>query len=241
MQLSRIVPCLLIDNKGLVKTINFKNPRYLGDPFNTIRLFNGKEVDEIIVIDIGASRDNKTPDFDMIRKLASECFMPICYGGGLKQISDIEKVFKLGIDKVAFNSLLHENIDIVKETIKRYGSQAVVASIDFKKKGNNYFVYTYNGKKNTKLKLSEFVKKIESIGVGEILLTSIDREGTYKGYDKISFDLSHTLNIPVSVNGGAGSIDDMFDALKNGASAAIAGSIFSYYGRKKAVLPNYYK
>lgn len=238
--MSRIIPCLLVDNKALYKTVNFKNPRYLGDPFNTIRLFNGKEVDEIIVVDIGASRDKKNPDFDFIKKLASECFMPICYGGGLSTIEDVEKVFRLGIDKVSFNTALHSNIPLLKEAIKRYGSQSIVASVDYKKIGKNYIVYINNGKKKIELELFSFVKKLENMGVGEIVLTSIDREGTYLGYDDVSFDVCDTVNVPVAVNGGASSIDEMFNAISKGASAAIAGSLFSYYGRKKAVLPNYH-
>jgi imidazole glycerol-phosphate synthase subunit HisF len=239
MNISRIVPCLLIDDKGLYKTINFKNPRYLGDPFNTIRLFNGKEVDEIIILDIGASRKHKKPDFDLIRKLASECFMPICYGGGLNNIDDVEKVFKLGIDKVAFNTALHENIGVVIETIKRYGSQSVVASIDFKSLNKDHIVYTHNGTKKTSKELLEFVKIVEDTGVGEILITSIDKEGTFLGYDEILFLVCNQVKIPVAVNGGASSIEDMEAAIKKGASAAVAGSLFSYFGKKRAVIPNY--
>lgn len=239
MYMSRIIPCLLIDKRGLYKTINFSKPRYLGDPFNVIRLFNGKEVDEIIVLDIGATRDKKKPDFDMIRKLVSESFMPICYGGGLNDINDVDKVFKLGIDKVSFNTALHDNINIVKEAIKRYGAQSVVASVDFKKIGQQYIVFTNNGKKKTKYKLLDFVIYLEDFGVGEIVITSIDKEGTYQGYDEMLFDICKLVNIPIALNGGASSLRDMLNAVYNGASSAIAGSLFSYYGRKKAIIPNY--
>jgi cyclase len=241
MMLSRIVPCLLVDNKGLIKTINFKNPRYLGDPFNTIRLFNGKEVDEIIVLDIGASRDDKKPDFDMIRKLASECFMPICYGGGLNNIEDVQKVFELGVDKVSFNTALHDNIIVIKETIRRYGSQSIVASIDFKNVKGKNIVYTHNGQRSTKIELKDFAVYLESVGVGELLITSIDKEGTYMGYDESIFDICKLVNIPVTVNGGAGSLQDMISAIDSGASAASAGSLFAYYGKKRTVIPNYPK
>jgi imidazole glycerol-phosphate synthase subunit HisF len=237
--MSRIIPCLLVDNKALYKTVNFKNPRYLGDPFNTIKLFNGKEVDEIIVLDIGASRDKKHPDFDFIKKLASECFMPICYGGGLSTIEDVEKVFRLGIDKVSFNTALHNNIPLVKEAIKRYGSQSIVASIDFKKVGSNYFVFINNGRTNTNVKLSDFALQLEKIGVGELLLTSIDNEGTYKGYIQVIFEICKKTNIPVTANGGASSLTEMLLALKLGASAASAGSLFSFKGKRRAVIVNY--
>jgi cyclase len=237
--MSRIIPCLLIDSNALYKTTSFKNPRYLGDPFNTIRLFNGKEVDELIILDIGASRDNKKPNFELIRKLASECFMPICYGGGLGDISDVEKVFKLGIDKVSFNTALHDNINVVLQTIERYGAQSVVASVDYRKIGNKNIVYTRNGTIRTKKILFDFVKELESLGVGEIIVTSIDNEGTFRGYDESSIEVCNMLDIPVSVNGGAGSLEDMIQAINKGASAAIAGSLFAYYGRKKAVIPNY--
>lgn len=237
--MNRIIPCLLVDNKALYKTINFKNPRYLGDPFNTIRLFNGKEVDEIVVLDFGASRDKKHPDFDFIKKLASECFMPICYGGGLSTIEDVEKVFRLGIDKVSFNTALHNNISLVKEAIKRYGSQSIVASIDYKIVESSYYVHIDNGRTNTRLELIDFAKQVESIGVGELLVTSIDNEGTYKGYDEYLYKVCQTVKIPVSVNGGANSFKEMKNALERGASAAVAGSLFSFFGRKKAVIPNY--
>lgn len=241
MSLTRIVPCLLIDNQDLYKTINFKNPKYLGDPFNTIKLFNGKEVDEIIILDIGATRDKRKPDFNFIRKLSNECFMPICYGGGLNDINDVEKVFKLGVDKVSFNYALHNNLNLVVETVYRYGSQAVVASIDYKKIGTDYFVFINNGNINTKIKLFDFVNSIIKTGVGEILLTSIDKEGTYSGYDEVSFYVCSLVDIPVAVNGGANSTEEMLQALKRGASAAVAGSLFSYFGKNKAVLPNYPK
>jgi cyclase len=165
--------------------------------------------------------------------------MPICYGGGLRDINDVEMVFKLGIDKVCFNTALHDNVKVVKETIKRYGSQSVVASIDFKIMNNNHYVYIHNGKVKTKYQVLDFAKELEGIGVGEIVLTSIDKDGTYQGYEEVSFKICELLNIPVAVNGGANSLEEMISAIKKGASAAIGGSIFSYYGRKKAIIPNY--
>lgn len=237
--MSRIIPCLLVDNKALYKTVNFKNPRYLGDPFNTIKLFNGKEVDEIIVLDIGASRDKKHPDFDFIKKLASECFMPICYGGGLHTIEDVDKVFKLGVDKISFNSALFENIYVVKEAIKRYGSQSIVASVDYKNIRGRKIVFTHNGRKNQNVDLLDFCEYLESLGIGEIILTSIDNEGTYKGYDESLYYIFSKFNIPMTINGGASSINDLVFAKTNGASASAAGSIFAFYGRNRAVIPNY--
>lgn len=239
--MNRIIPCLLIDKKALYKTVNFKNPRYLGDPINTIRLFNGKEVDEIVVLDISASKEKRKPDFNFIKKLVSECFMPICYGGGITTIDDVKELFRLGIDKISFNKSLHNNLDLVKEAVKKYGSQSIVASIDFKKVKSKYFVFSDNGTRNTKIELLDFALLMETLGIGELLITSIDNEGTYKGYDDIVYEICKNLKIPVTVNGGASSLRDMIDAINKGVSGACAGSLFSYYGKRQAIIPNYPK
>ncbi len=239
MKYTRIIPSLLIQGKALVKTINFSNPTYLGDPFNTIRLFNGKEVDEIIVIDIDATRQNRGPNFELIRKISSECFMPICYGGGLNNLQDVEKIFNLGIDKVSFNSSLISNINLITETVRKYGSQAVVASIDYKKINGRYVIFTQNGSINTKIDLIAFLDKLDNLKIGEFLVTSIDNEGTFNGYDEFLLNIINRFKTPIAINGGANSLETMIDAIRRGASAAVAGSLFSFYGRKKAVIPNY--
>lgn len=238
---SRLIPIILIENRGLYKSIKFKNHRYLGDPLNTIRLFNDKEVDELVILDIGARKSSKGIDFEYLEKLSAECFMPVCYGGGVDNILQVEKLFKLGFEKISFNTALDEKIGLVKEVAKKYGVQSVVASIDVKKNiFGKYNIYIENGTKKTKWNLEEYLKHLQDNGAGEILLTSIDQEGTMTEYDYDLIKLvSEAVEIPVIANGGAGSLSECKKAIDNGASAAAASSIFSYYGKKKAVLINY--
>ena len=238
---SRLIPIILIENKGLYKSIKFKNHRYLGDPLNTIRLFNDKEVDELVILDIGARKSTKGINFEYLEKLSSECFMPVCYGGGVDDILQVEKLFKLGFEKISFNTALNEKIDLVNEVAKKYGVQSVVASIDVKKNiFGKYNIYTENGTKKIKWNLEEYIKYLQDNGVGEILLTSIDQEGTMTSYDYELIKLvSGFVNIPVVANGGASNLSDCKEAIDYGASAAAASSIFSYYGKKSAVLVNY--
>lgn len=238
---SRVIPCLLLKNHGLYKTIRYKDPRYIGDPINTLRLLNDKEVDEIVILDIAASIDNTAPNIDYLKRVVSECFMPICYGGGISTLQEIETLYKIGIEKVSFNSALANNSELIKEAVKNFGSQSIVASIDFKtgllgKKS----VYIKAGTERLKYSPIEYAKRAEDMGVGEVILTSIDHEGLMKGYDLETIEtISSAVSIPVIANGGAGELSDFAKAINVGASAAAAGSLFVYYGSRKAVLVNY--
>lgn len=238
---SRVIPCLLLKNTGLYKTIQFKKPRYLGDPINTLHLFNGKEVDEIVVLDIAAALNGREPNFDYIKRITGECFMPLCYGGGITTLQQIERLFKIGVEKVSFNSSLHFNPNLITESAKNFGSQSIVASIDVKKGflgGNS--VYIHAGAQDIKQNPVQYAKRAESLGAGEILLTSIDQDGMMNGYDyELTKTVSAAVNIPVIANGGAGVLADCVKAVTAGASAAAAGSMFVYYGPLKAVLISY--
>lgn len=239
MYRNRVIPCLTIIDKGLVKTEKFKKAKYVGDPVNAVKIFNEKEVDELIILDISATKEGRGPDFDLIEDIASECFMPICYGGGIRNIDDVKKLFSLGIEKISINTSLVSNIKLVKEVAKIYGSQAVVASIDCKKK----FFKGYKVISNSdvvEVELLDWVKEIEQAGAGEILLTSIDNDGVKCGYDLDLISLvSRSVNIPVISCGGANNVNDMKDALAAGASAVAAGSMFVFHGKHRAVLISY--
>lgn len=244
MALKRIMPCLLYDGKGLVKTIKFKNPSYIGDPINAIKIFNEKEVDELILIDINATKEKRKINFLKIADFASECFMPFAYGGGVKTIDDFYELYKNGIEKVIVNSLIFENPNVIKEAVSKYGSQAVVASFDFKK---NVFgktqVYSYAGSKVNYSPL-DFIKFLEQdLGVGELFLHNIDAEGTWNGFDFefIKRMVIHT-KLPVITCGGAGTIEHLKKALYEcGANAAAIGSMAVYSKKEMGVLINFPK
>ncbi|MFL0247333.1 AglZ/HisF2 family acetamidino modification protein [Candidatus Clostridium stratigraminis] len=241
MYRSRVIPCLLLKDKGLYKTIKFKSPRYLGDPINTLKLFNDKETDEIVVLDISATVSGKGPDFDYLKQLTKECFMPMCYGGGVTTIEQIEMLYKLGVEKVALNTALFTNPKLITDAAKNFGSQSIVASIDVKKGFfGSYSAYIMAGTKDTKLNPVEYAKKAEDLGAGEIFINSIDKDGVMNGYDyELIGKVSSAVNIPVVAIGGAGNLSDCVKAVDSGASAAAAGSLFVYYGPLKAVLINY--
>ena len=182
MVLKRIIPCLLIKNKRLVKTINYKNPSYIGDPVNAIKIYNSKEVDELIILDINATQKNKI-DFDLLQDIAIECFMPLAYGGGVKSINDFKKLYSMGIEKVIVNSLLFENPSVVLEASKNFGSQSVVASVDVKQNSNYEFeVYSYSNK-SINMSLTDYLTHITNLNVGEVFISSVDKEGTWEGYN----------------------------------------------------------
>lgn len=241
MYRSRVIPCLLLNDKGLYKTTRFKEPRYLGDPINTVRLFNDKEVDEIILVDISASIEKRDPNIEYLRRVVGECFMPVCYGGGVTSLKQIETLYKIGIEKVAFNSSLYQKPDLIKEAAKTFGTQSIVASIDLRKNlFGSHSVYVKSGKEKIKYNPVEYAKRAEDLGAGEILLTSIDNEGMMKGYEySIIEKISSSVSIPVIANGGAQNLSDCVKAVNSGASAAAAGSMFVYYGNRKAILVNY--
>lgn len=242
MALKRIIPCLLYDGSGLVKTVKFKNPSYIGDPINAIKIYNDKEVDELILIDINASKQKRKPNFDKIADMASEAFMPFAYGGGVKTFEDFSKLYKLGIEKVIVNSLIQENPDEIKKVIAYYGAQAVVACVDFKKPMFGAKApYSYIGNK-IKLSLLEYVKYLEKeIGVGELMLYSVDNDGTWEGYDyDVTEQILNSIDIPVIACGGCGSVDDLKKVLyKTNANAAAIGSMAVYSKKEMGVLINF--
>lgn len=232
------MPCLLVREKRLVKTVNFKNPAYIGDPINAVKIFNDKEVDELVLLDINASKINSEIDFDLLSNFAAECFMPLAYGGGVKTIVDFKKLYRLGIEKVIVNTLLFDNPSIVKEAVKSFGSQSVVASIDvIKNKNNDYIIFSHSGRENDKT-VNEFIDYTISLGIGELLLTSVDQEGTWNGYDTEIIDfVNKKINIPLIANGGCGNLDDLKDILyKDNVQAAAIGSMTVYQKKDMGVL-----
>ncbi len=239
----RIIPCLLIHKKGLVKTIGFKNPKYVGDPLNAVKIFNEKEADELMVVDIDASVEGNEPDFQLIKNIASECRMPLCYGGGVKTVEQAQKIINLGVEKVALSSALVENIDLVTKIGSVIGNQSVVAVIDVKKKGllKKQEVYIHNALKSTGLNPVDFAIKLANNGVGEIVINSVDQDGVMNGYDYSLIEkIKSQVNIPVTALGGAGSLSDIEELIRKfGVIGAAAGSLFVFKGVYKAVLINY--
>lgn len=239
----RIIPCLLVHDNGLVKTVKFKDSKYVGDPINAVKIFNEKEVDELIVLDIDASRLNEEPNYQRIENLALECRMPLCYGGGIKTIEQAQKIFSLGVEKIAISSVAIERPVFVSELARQVGNQSVVVVLDVKKRrfGSRYDVWTYNGTKNTKKDPEVLVKEFERLGVGEIVINSIDHDGVMKGYDlKLIDSIRNLISIPITALGGAGSLDDVGGLIqKHGIIGIAAGSLFVFKGVYKAVLINY--
>jgi len=239
---NRIIPGLLLDGNSLVKTINFKKSKYIGDPINTIRIFNELEVDEVVLLDITATRLKKSPNFKLITELTNECFMPLAYGGGIRHIDDAKKLFNIGIEKVIINSFLFEKPSFITQLAKNFGSQSVVASIDIKKNlFGNYQILSNAGKKKQKVNIMNWVKELENLGAGELLITAIHKEGTWSGFD---FDLvekiSNSVNIPVIAHGGASSLSDIEQVIKkSNASAACLGSMVVYQRKGMGVLINF--
>lgn len=235
----RLIPCLSIKDRGLVKTIKFSNPRYLGDPINTVKIFNGKAVDELCILDITATSENRGPDFELLKDIASEAFMPLSYGGGITKLSEIEKLFYIGYEKIVINSAFIQNPLLIREAADFAGSQSVVVSIDVK---NELFgkksCYINDGKTKVKQDPVTLAKKAEELGAGEILLNSITYDGSMKGYDiELVREVADSVTIPVIACGGAKDIHDFKKVLVEGrAHAAAAGSMFVYYGPQKAVL-----
>ncbi|WP_394993436.1 AglZ/HisF2 family acetamidino modification protein [Emticicia sp.] len=238
----RIIPCLLVHNKGLVKTVKFKDPKYVGDPINAVKIFNEKEVDELIVIDIDATVQNKEPNFEMIKNLAVECRMPFCYGGGVKTVEHARKIINLGAEKVAISASAIENSNLVSDIAQAVGSQSVVVILDVKKKIlGGYEVYTHNAKKGTGKSPIELAKQFEALGAGEIVLNSIDNDGVMKGYDITIIDkIREATSLPITILGGVGSLQDIEKAISRyGIIGVAAGSLFVFKGVYKAVLINY--
>jgi cyclase len=239
---TRVIPCLLLKNQGLVKTVKFKAPTYLGDPINVVRIFNDKEVDELVLLDITATIEHRKPRVKLISQIASECFMPLGYGGGIRSLENIRELFGIGIEKVIINSFAAENPSLIREAADLAGSSSVVVSIDVRKNlWGKQEVFTHSGTKSTGLEPVKYAQEMEAMGAGELLLNSIDRDGTMDGYDlELIKRVSQAVHIPVVACGGAGSVTNLIEAVKEGgASAAAAGSLFVFQGRHRAVLISY--
>ncbi|HTM66057.1 MAG TPA: AglZ/HisF2 family acetamidino modification protein [Flavipsychrobacter sp.] len=240
---SRVTPCLLVHKRGLVKTTAFKDPKYVGDPINAVKIFNEKEVDELIVLDIDASVQGREPDFELIKNLAVECRMPFCYGGGVKTVEQAKRIINLGAEKVALSSAAVQNIEIVGDIGKAVGVQSVVVVLDVKKKGllGSYEVFIHNGKKATGLKLKEFITTLNSMGVGEIVINAIDRDGKMEGFDFHLIDMVREMtDVPMTVMGGAGNLDHIRQVIQRYKIIGVAaGSLFVFKGKYRAVLINY--
>lgn len=242
MLLTRVIPVLLLRGQGLYKTVKFKKPRYVGDPINTVRIFNEKEVDEIILLDIGATREGRSPNFDLIQRIASECFIPLCYGGGIRSIADVKKAHNTGVEKVCINTRAVEDPGFIREASEVVGCQSVVVCIDAKKSFlGKYRVCTNGGRKTSKHSPVDFARRMEDMGAGEILINSIDQDGSMAGYDMdLISDVTSAVGIPVIACGGAGCLNDFAKAVKEGgASAVSAGSFFVFQGKHRGVLITY--
>jgi len=239
----RIIPVLLLHKGGLVKSIRFKNYQYVGDPINAVKIFNEKEVDEIIVLDIDASAKKQAPDFKAIEEICGEAFMPLAYGGGIRTLDQAKQLLYNGAEKVILNTALLEQPQLIESIAKQFGNQSVVASIDYKKTlMGKQKVFGKNGTKKTNWNPIELAKKAEEYGAGEIMLNAIERDGTYGGYDLALLEkVADSVSTPVIACGGAGSMEDFRSAILNGASAVAAGSMFVFQRPNQAVLISYPK
>ena len=237
----RIIPVLLLHKGGLYKTKQFKNPSYVGDPINAVRIFNEKQVDELIILDIDCSKEKKEPNYILIEEIVSEAFMPVAYGGGISNLAIAKKIFQLGVEKVIINSALQKNHNLLTEIAAIYGVQAVVACIDYKKVFlGGTKAYFINASQKSNATPLEWAKIIEKAGAGEIMLNAVDREGNYDGYDlELLMQVVGSVNIPVVISGGASSNQDFDAAKKAGASGMAAGSMFIYQRPHNAVLISY--
>lgn len=239
---TRVIPCLLLLGGGLYKTVKFKDPKYVGDPINAVRIFNEKEVDEILVLDIGATSEKREPDYELIRDIASECFMPLAYGGGISSLEQMRKLQRLGVEKVSINSAAFRDTDLVKAACEALGSSSVVAAIDVKRTlFGKYEVWIDGGRTNTKTDPVDHAARLAELGVGEILVNSIDRDGTMSGYDvSLIKRIAERVDTPVIACGGAGSLGHVAEVTREGGiGAAAAGSLFVFHGRHRAVLISY--
>ena len=239
----RIIPCLLVHEGGLVKTVGFGNPKYVGDPINAVKIFNEKESDELIVVDIDASVTGAEPDFQMIAHLAAECRMPLCYGGGVKTAAQAKRIVSLGVEKVAVSAAAAERPALIGEMANEVGRQSVVTVIDYKKRRlrGGYEMVTHNATRNAKRDPVEFAIEAEAQGAGEIVLNSVDKDGKMTGYDlTLAKQLREKVDVPITILGGAGSLDDIAEAIREmGIIGLAAGSLFVFKGKLRAVLISY--
>lgn len=237
---TRVMPCLLLNAKGLVKTIRFKNPQYIGDPINAVRIYNQKEVDELILLDIEATSKKRPIQFDLIEQIASECFMPLCYGGGISSIADMRRLFYSGVEKISLSSLLFRNPELVQEAVSIFGSQSIIGTLDIKRSffWGKYKIYTHSGKVNTRFLLDNAVTYVSRLGIGELILNSIDRDGTWTGYDSVMIRaVADVVDIPVVALGGCGHLNHIVQAVREAHASAVAlGSMSVFQARNMGVL-----
>jgi imidazole glycerol-phosphate synthase subunit HisF len=239
----RITPCLLVHKGGLVKTVGFRSPKYVGDPLNAVKIFNEKEADELVVLDIDASVNHSEPDYRMIANLAAECRMPLCYGGGIKTPEQAKRIISLGVEKVAISSAAVEHPELITQIADEIGRQSVVVVLDVKKRlfCKDYDVFTGNAAHNTKRSVFELASEAEKLGAGELVINSIDLDGAMTGYDlALAENVRQSVNIPITILGGAGNLGDIEALIRAcGVIGASAGSLFVFKGVYKAVLINY--
>lgn len=240
-QFPRVIPCLLMDSKRLIKTTKFREPVYVGDPINTVRVFNEKEVDELILLDIARSKVGDSPDFDLIGDIVGEAFMPIAYGGGVKSVDDASRLVTMGIEKIVVDTATHSSFSIVKELSERLGSQSVVVAVDcVRHRDGNYRLFSASNSETLNVDVVEHCEGAVAAGAGEILLNDVERDGTGSGYDaELIKIVSDVVSVPIIACGGAGEINDFKRAVDSGASAVAAGSMFVFFGKRRAVMINY--
>ena len=238
---TRVIPCLLLKGRGLVKTVHFAQPKYVGDPINAVRIFNGKEVDELMLLDITASEEGRGPNFELIAEIAEECFMPMAYGGGITTMSDIVRVLQLGVEKVVLNASALNRPELVTEAAREFGAQAIVVSVDAKRKlFGGYQVMARRGHQGTGRDPLVFAEEAQDLGAGEILLNVVERDGSMEGMDlKLIHEVSARISVPLIAVGGVGSLAHIREAKDAGASAIAAGSFFVFQGPHRAVLISY--
>ena len=242
MYQARVIPCLLLKGNGLVKTRKFKDAVYIGDPVNAVRIFSEKEVDEIVVLDIEASKEKREPNYELIEEIAGEAFMPMAYGGGINNITQVKRLIRSGVEKVVINTAATTSLEVIKTSSEMFGAQAIVGAIDIKKTLlGKYQVMSTSATKKTNLDIKQHIENLVKAGAGEIFINNIDRDGVMKGYDlSLIKTIVDSVNVPVIACGGAGSVDDLNAGInEGGASAVSAGSMFVFHGKHKAVLINY--
>jgi cyclase len=241
MPRARVIPCLLLARSGLVKTTGFKDPRYVGDAINTVRIFNEKEVDELILLDIEASRDGREPDYARIADIVDEAFMPIAYGGGVRSLAQAERLIGIGIEKIVVNTAAIADLGVIRAIAERFGSQAVVVGIDCRRDWlGRYRVYRAAGACQTGIDVEQHARAAVAAGAGELMLNDVLRDGTGRGYDlDLIGRVAGGVDVPVIACGGAGSLPHLREAVRAGASAVAAGSLFVFVGRHRAVMISY--
>lgn len=238
---TRVIPCLLLKGRGLVKTVKFADPKYVGDPINAVKIFNEKEVDELMLLDITATEERREPNFQLIEEIAEEAFMPMAYGGGIRSMDHIRRILKLGVEKVVLNQAALVQPELVTEAAAEFGAQAVVVSIDAKRKLlGGYQVVGLRARQSTGLSPLQFAQQVQALGAGEILLNSVDRDGTMDGMDlKLVREVASGVTVPLVATGGVGSLQHIVQAKDAGASGVAAGSFFVFQGPHRAVLISY--